>query len=226
MTMQTRLADPRLGPHAVLGCGVQLNILPGRKLAQVKPLSLGSDAHVRSGTVLYASTRIGHHFETGHHVVVREDNRIGNHVAIWNNTTIDYGCQVGSGVKIHCNCYIAQYSILEDNVFLAPGVILANDLFPGSKHAARVLQGPIIGKGAQIGVNVTLLPGIKIGARALVGAGSVVTQDVPEGAVVWGNPARMHKTRKNLHWPVDYYPLHSDAQAFYKKRLAGRPVFD
>jgi acetyltransferase-like isoleucine patch superfamily enzyme len=226
MTSNSRLSKPRLGPHAVLDVGVQLNALPGRKLSGPRPLVIGAQARVRSGTVLYAATQIGHHFETGHHVVVREENKIGNQVSVWNNTTIDYGCRIGNRVKIHCNCYIAQYSVLEDDVFLAPGVTLANDLFPGSKHAGRVLQGPVIGKGAQVGVNATLLPGVKIGARAVIGAGSVVTHDIPEGAVVWGNPARVHKNRDDLQWPVNFYLSRLDAQAFYRKRLAGRPVFD
>jgi acetyltransferase-like isoleucine patch superfamily enzyme len=217
---------PRIGPRASFDAGILLNAVSGRRAASKKPLQVGADARVRFGTVLYAGTTIGHHFETGHHVVVREDNKIGNHVSIWNNTTIDYGCRIGHRVKIHCNGYIAQYSVLEDDVFLAPGVTLANDLFPGSKHAGRVLQGPVIGKGAQIGVNATLLPGVKIGARAIIGAGSVVTQDVPEGAVMRGNPARAYKNRKDLRWPVDYFLTRPSAQKFYQKTLAGRPVFD
>jgi acetyltransferase-like isoleucine patch superfamily enzyme len=221
-----KLKPPRIAPRAILDNGILLNALSGRRAASTKPLGVGANARIRFGTILYAATQIGHHFETGHHVVVREENKIGNHVSVWNNTTIDYGCRIGNGVKIHCNCYIAQYSILEDNVFLAPGVTLANDLFPGSKHAARVLQGPVIGKGAQVGVNATLLPGVKIGARAMIGAGSVVTQDVPEGAVVWGNPARAYKNLQDLRWPADYFLLRPDAQKFYQKTLIGRPAFD
>ncbi len=227
MTMApARLQKARIGPHAVLDEGLFLNALSGRKTTSARALIVGPRARIRFGSVLYAGTRIWGHFETGHHVVIREENRIGDDVSIWNNTTIDYGCVIGRRVKIHCNCYIAQYSILEDDVFLAPGVTLANDLFPGSPHAGRVLQGPVIGKGAQVGVNATILPGVKIGARALIGAGSVVTQDVPESAVAWGNPARVYKNRKDLLWPADYFLSRPDTQKFYQKRLAGRPVFD
>ena len=94
---------------------------------------------------------------------------------------MDYGCRVGDRVKIHCNCYIAQYTELDDDVFLAPGVTIANDLYPGDERSAGLMAGPRIGAGAQIGVNVTILPFVRIGAGALIGAGSVVTRDVPAG---------------------------------------------
>ncbi len=216
----------RIGRHLQLDHDVILNAIPGRKLSRLKPLVLGSFAKIRSGSVLYAASTIGHHFETGHHVVVREESRIGHHVSIWNNTTLDYGCTVGNRVKIHCNCYVAQYSILEDDVFLAPGVTLANDLFPGSRGAARVLQGPILRRGAQIGVNATILPGVVIGRGALVGAGSVVTRDVPDGGVALGNPARVPKSRTDLHWPQSYQLRRHVAKRYYQNRLRGRRVYE
>ena len=217
---------PRLGSSARLDPGVQLNVLSGRALRRVKPLQVGTHARLRSGTVLYAHSSIGDYFETGHHVVVREENRIGSHVSVWNNTTIDYGCRIGDHVKIHANCYIAQYSILEDHVFLAPGVILANDPYPGNPHASRVLQGPLIKKGAQIGINCTILPGVVIGENALVGSGSVVTRDVPPGRAVWGNPARVQKTTKELRWPDRLSHLHNrDAEQYYRKHCAGKRVY-
>lgn len=220
-----RLLDPQLGKNAKIDPQVTLNALTGRKLIKVHPLQVGNNARIRSGSVLYAGTRLGHHFESGHNVIVREENQIGNYVSIWNNTTVDYGCRIGHRVKIHANCYIAQYSTLEDDVFLAPGVTFANDPFPGSPYAARVLQGPSIGKGAQIGVNCTILPGVHIGKGALIGAGSVVTRDVPDYRVVWGNPARVHKKRGELEWPKDYPLTRTPERSFYRKKLAGRPVF-
>jgi acetyltransferase-like isoleucine patch superfamily enzyme len=205
--------------------GVLLNVMPGRKIAKLKGLKLGAQARLRSGSVLYAHSVIGDHFETGHNVVIREENQIGEHVSIWNNTTVDYGCQIGSRVKIHCGGYIAQYSILEDDVFLAPGVIFANDLFPGASDAAKAMQGPILRKGAQIGVNATLLPGVVIGENAIIGSGSVVTRDVPAGSVAWGNPARVYKRRADLRWPQRYSPVREEAAFHYKRFLAGNKVF-
>jgi acetyltransferase-like isoleucine patch superfamily enzyme len=154
--------------------------------------SLGAGARLRSGTVLYAGSRIGDRFQTGHHVVVREECRIGDDVSVWSNTVVDYGCRLGDRVKVHSNCYLAQYTELLDDAFLAPGVTIANDLYPGSADSAAVMSGPLIGRGAQIGVNVTLLPFVRIGDGCLVGAGSVVTRDLPPGTVAFGNPARVH----------------------------------
>ena len=129
---------------------------------------------------------------------MREENRIGSHCTLWNNSTIDYGCVIGHRVRIHCNVYIAQFTTLEDDVFLAPGVTIANDPHP---VCTKCMQGPTIRQGARIGVNVTLLPLITIGEHALVGAGSVVTGDVPAGMLVAGNPARVVGPVDSLECP-------------------------
>jgi acetyltransferase-like isoleucine patch superfamily enzyme len=153
------------------------------------PLILGAGARLRSGTVLYDGSTIGRRLQTGHGVVIREGCEVGDDVSVWTNSVIDYGCRIGNRVKIHCNCYVAQYSELEDEVFLAPGVTIANDLYPGDRRSAELMAGPRIGAGAQIGVNVTILPFVRIGAGALIGAGSVVTRDIPAAVVAFGNPA-------------------------------------
>jgi acetyltransferase-like isoleucine patch superfamily enzyme len=158
-----------------------------------RPLHLGPGARLRSGTVLYDASHIGSHLETGHGVIIREDCHLGDHVNVWSHTVIDYGCRIGNHVKIHANCYIAQYTQLDDNAFLAPGVTIANDLYPGDHRSAQLMTGPHIGAGAQIGVNVTILPYVHIGAGALIGSGSVVTRDIPPGTVAYGNPAKVHR---------------------------------
>ena len=152
-------------------------------------LVLGEGARLRSGTILYAGSRIGQRFETGHHVVIREENRLGDDVSVWSNTVVDYGCVIGDRTKIHSNCYVAQFTELEDDVFLAPGVVIANDLFPGFEISASAMRGPSIGAGAQIGVNSTILPYVRIGERAMIGAGSVVTRDIPADTLAYGAPA-------------------------------------
>jgi acetyltransferase-like isoleucine patch superfamily enzyme len=162
------------------------------------PLVLGEGARLRSGTVLYDGSAIGRHLQTGHGVVIREGCVIGNDVAIWSNSVIDYGCRIGDRVKIHCNCYVAQYTELEHDVFLAPGVTIANDLYPGNERSAELMAGPRIGAGAQVGVNVTILPYVRIGPGALIGAGSVVTRDIPAGAVAFGNPAVVRRAVTDL----------------------------
>jgi acetyltransferase-like isoleucine patch superfamily enzyme len=180
-------------------------------------LSLGAGATLRSGTVVYVGSVIGDRFETGHHVVIREQCRIGDDVSVWSNTVVDYGCRLGSRVKIHSNCYIAQYTEIEDDAFLAPGVTIANDLYPGQAASARVMAGPRIGAGAQLGVNVTVLPFVRIGAGCLVGAGSVVTRDLPAGAVAYGNPACARGEVAELVDVADR--IQEDATSFSRYRL-------
>ena len=182
-------AKIKIGEGAEIDEGVILGYPSGR-IREGGELILGSGAKIRSGSIVYQKTVIGNHFETGHHVVVREENQIGDDVSIWTNTVIDYGCRIGNHVKIHTNCYVAQFTVIEDDVFIAPGTIFANDKYPVSSR----LEGPVIKRGARIGVNVTLLPGVTVGEGALVGAGSVVTKDVPPRSVVVGNPARVIRT--------------------------------
>jgi acetyltransferase-like isoleucine patch superfamily enzyme len=176
--------------------GVLLGYPVSRGAAE--PLVLGAGARLRSGTVLYDGSAIGLRLQTGHGVVIREGCQVGDDVSVWTNSVIDYGCRIGNRVKIHCNCYVAQYSELEDDVFLAPGVTIANDLYPGNSRSAELMAGPRIGAGAQIGVNVTILPFVRIGAGALIGAGSVVTRDIPAAVVAFGNPAVPHRAVADL----------------------------
>jgi len=148
--------------------------------------------------VIYFGSRIGARFQTGHNVIVREDCRIGDDVSVWSNSVLDYGCRIGAHVKIHSNCYIAQFTEIQDGAFLAPGVTIANDLYPGQSTSAAMMSGPVIGAGAQIGVNVTILPFVRIGAGCLIGAGAVVVRDVPAGSVAFGNPATVRGSVRDL----------------------------
>jgi acetyltransferase-like isoleucine patch superfamily enzyme len=176
------LADPsEIDPQAIVGA------VPGRTIEDTS-LEIGPHANVRAFTVIYTGSRIGSHLETGHGAVIREENRIGDHLSIWNQSTIDYGCVIGSNVRIHTGVYVAQFTTIEDDVFLAPGVMIANDRHPICREC---MVGPTIKRGARIGINSTLLPGVVIGEGALVGAAAVVTKDVPPGMVVAGNPARV-----------------------------------
>jgi acetyltransferase-like isoleucine patch superfamily enzyme len=161
---------------------------PSRTIAS-EQFSIGRNARLRSGTILYLGSTIGAKFETGHNVVIREENKIGDDVCIWSNSIVDYGCTIGSRVRIHSSVYIAQGTIIEDDAFLAPGVIIANEKYPGQSWCTQ-WDPVVIKKGAQIGANVTLLPGVTIGEQALIGSGTVVSRDVPPGMCAYGNPAR------------------------------------
>jgi acetyltransferase-like isoleucine patch superfamily enzyme len=178
-----------LGDGATIEAGAILDYIPVRSGRLI--LNIGSGAHIRSGTIIYRGSCIGRNLETGHNVVIREENDIGDNFRIWNNSTIDYGCHIGNNVKIHNKVYVAQFTVIEDDVFLGPGVTLANDIHPGCPDALECMRGPCIKRGAQIGINVCVLPRVTIGENAVIGAGSVVTKDIPARVVAYGNPARV-----------------------------------
>ncbi len=179
----------RLGKNAVIEEAVMLGYLPSRGVERI--LTIGPGAHVRSGSVIYGGSRIGCNLETGHNVVIREENNIGDNFRIWNNSVVDYGCAIGSNVKIHNKVYVAQFTVIEDDVFIGPGVTLANDIHPGCPDALKCMRGPYINKGAQIGINCCILPRVVIGEYSVIGAGSVVTRDIPAGVIAYGNPAQV-----------------------------------
>ena len=169
---------------------VLLGYKPGRNIADLKTI-IGKNAIIRSGSVIYASCKIGDDLETGHNVVIREENVIGDGFKIWNNSVVDYGCNIGNNVKIHSDCYIAQFTTIDDDVFIAPGVVTANDLHPNCGYLKECMKGPTIKAGALIGINTAILPYVVIGERALIGSGSVITKDIPSEAVAYGNPAKV-----------------------------------
>lgn len=156
---------------------------------------IGANAIIRSHTVIYAGNRIGANFQTGHSVMLRESNEIGDDVSIGTHSNIEHHVKIGNRVRIHSRVFIPEYSILEDDSWVGPGVVFTNDLHPPSPSA---LKGPHLMPGARIGANATLLPGVIIGRNALVGAGAVVVSDVPDGKVVVGNPARIIKDVSEL----------------------------
>lgn len=186
---------------AVVDDGVRLGYRSGRSGLDAA-LEIGPGATLRAGTIIYADTVVGAGFNSGHNVIIREETIIGDNTSIWSNTVVDYGCRIGSNVKIHANVYVAQFTIIEDDAFLAPGVSIANDPHPLCAQCTRE-NAPVIKRGARIGVNATILPGVTVGEYALVGAGSVVSRDVPDRAVVYGNPARVAKEVDDLHCPHD-----------------------
>jgi len=176
--------DAKIDPNVVLGYKT------GRKIDDYT-LRIGDGAAIRCNTVIYGGTTIGSGLQTGHGVTIREQNEIGDNFNLWNCSTIDYGCKIGNNIKIHCNCYIAQFTVIEDNAFMAPGVTIANDLHPGCQFSQPCMKGPHIEEGVEIGVNVTILPFVRIGAHSVIGSGAVINKDVPPGSVVVGNPGRV-----------------------------------
>jgi acetyltransferase-like isoleucine patch superfamily enzyme len=180
-----------LGDASLVAEFVLIGVVPHGYPPSTLETCIGSGALIRSHTVIYAGNTIGDHFRTGHGVMIREFNRIDDDVSIGTHSIIEHHVQIGRGVRIHSNAFIPEYSILDEGVWIGPNVVFTNALYPLSPNAKSDLKGPHVLSGAKIGANATLLPGVVIGSNGLVGAGSVVVHDVPDGKVVVGNPARV-----------------------------------
>ena len=153
-----------------------------------KMYKIGKNATIREPTIIYPDNDIGDNFNTGHFVTIREENKIGNNVSVGSHSNIEHHIVIEDNVRIHSNCFIPEYSILKHDCWIGPNVVLTNAKFPRSINVKNELKGPIIEEYAKIGANSTILPGIKIGKHALIGAGSVVVKDVPDYAIMVGNP--------------------------------------
>jgi len=178
-------ADVQIGEYVVLGVPPR-----GYALGELET-RIGSGAVIRSHTVIYAGNVIGDDFQTGHGVLIRESNQIGHRVSVGSHSVIEHHVAIEDDVRIHSNTFVPEFTVLETGCWIGPNVVLTNARYPLSPRAKEELQGPHIESRAKIGANVTILPGVRIGANALVGAGAVVVRDVLPGKVVVGNPARM-----------------------------------
>lgn len=190
-----------LGRNACVGDFVVLGEPPRGAEPGETALVIGDDCVIRSHTILYAGNRIGHRFQTGHHVFLREENEIGDDVSVGTKTVIEHHVRIGDGVRIHSQAFIPEFTVLEAGCWIGPGVVVTNAPYPGSPRAKEFLRGVTVRRGARVGANVTLLPGVTIGENALVGAGAVVTRDVPDGMVATGSPARVIQAVADLRHP-------------------------
>ena len=129
--------------------------------------------------------------------VILKDATIGENCNINCNVFIENDVKIGDNVKIKPGVQIWDGITIEDDVFIGPNVTFTNDLFPRSKNKTFDLKRTLIKKGVSIGANATLLAGITIGENTLIGAGSVVTKDVPANEIWMGNPAKFHKKLSN-----------------------------
>ncbi len=142
-------------------------------LADVQSVYIGEDSRIWQYSVILAQAKIGKNCNICAHTLIEND------VVIGNNVTVKSGVFLWDGITI------------QDNVFIGPNVTFTNDKHPRSKQYPEEFLRTVIEQGASIGANATILPGIKIGKNAMIGAGAVVTKDVPEKAIVIGNPAKI-----------------------------------
>ncbi|HKY52416.1 MAG TPA: DapH/DapD/GlmU-related protein [Candidatus Limnocylindria bacterium] len=206
LTLKARRPGDGSADHARIGQGTLIDddvrLGSGRANGASRPIEIGRDSRIRGGSTIDDRVRIGDRLETGRNVAIGEDTVIGDDAHIDSNTIIGAGCTLGHRVRVQANCYVAAFTTIEDDVTIGPGVGLANDPHPGSvDHAC--MRGPTIERGAQIGMNATILPFVTIGQRSVVGAGSVVTHAVPAELVVAGNPARVLKSVDQVTCPLD-----------------------
>ena len=177
--------------YAVVGKQPTLSPRSTAKREELPPLELGAGTVVSTGAVVFAGTTVGERVIVGDQACVRERCSIGDDVVIGRGSLVENDTTVGALTKIQAHAYITAYSLLEDNVFIAPCVITTNDNFMGrTEKRHELMRGPTIRRGARVGGGAVLLPGIEIGEEAFIGAGAVVVRDVEPRALMVGNPAR------------------------------------
>jgi len=159
-----------------------------------RPAKIGRGTRIEPTAVIQEDCEIGEDCFIGHYVVMRPGTKIGNRTVIGHLTVFEGECSVGDDCLIHAQCHITKGATIGDKVFIAPGFIGAND--PDMLHQRRHLKefvpkGYTIKRGARIAIGVLVLPGVTIGENAVVGAGAIVTKNVPPFAVVYGAPGRV-----------------------------------
>jgi len=191
-------------PGTILGDGVKVleNAVVGKqptlsprsttKRDPLPPAEIGDGTIVSSGAIVFAGSQIGARVILGDQSCVRERVTMGDDVVLGRGSLVENDTSIGAMTRIQAEAYITAYSTLEDHVFIAPCVVTTNDNFMGrTERRHELMKGPTIRRGARIGGGAVLCPGIEIGEEAFVGAGAVVTKNVPPRVIVVGNPARV-----------------------------------
>jgi acetyltransferase-like isoleucine patch superfamily enzyme len=191
-------------PGTVLGDGVKVlenavvgkqPVLSPRSTAKREPLpptTIGDGSVVSTGAIVFAGSTIGDGVVLGDQSCVRERVTVGDEVVIGRGSLVESDTEIGARTKIQADVYITTRSTLEEDVFVAPCVVTTDDNFMGRTEKRHALKkGPTIRRGARVGGGAVLCPGVEIGEEAFVGAGAVVTRDVPPRTVVVGNPAQV-----------------------------------
>jgi len=158
----------KIYPNTKIGKGAKIGDYSIIGYCQGKTTSkiiIGSNANIRTHTVIYFGNKIGDNFQTGHHVMIRENNQIGNNVSIGTNSVIEHDVKIGDSVRIHSNVFIPEYTEIEENAWIGPNVVFTNAKYPRSKNVKETLKGATVKKSAKIGANSTILPAVTIGEK-------------------------------------------------------------
>ena len=182
----------RVLENAVVGKQPSLSRRSTAKRDPLPPAEIGDGTIVSTGAIVFAGSRVGARVVLGDQSCVRERVSIGDDVVVGRGSLVENDTTIGAMTKIQADAYITAYSTLEEHVFVAPCVVTTNDNFMGRTDRRHALvKGPTIRRGARVGGGAILCPGVVIGEDAFVGAGAVVTKDVPARVVVVGSPARV-----------------------------------
>ena len=182
----------RVLENAVIGKQPSLGSSSTAKRDPLPPTTIGDGTVISTGAIVFAGSTIGASCIVGDQSCIRERVVMADDCILGRGSLIENDTTIGTGTRIQAEAYITAYSTLEEDVFIAPCVVTTNDNFMGRTEQRRALmKGPTIRRGARVGGGVILCPGVEIGEEAFVGAGAVVTRDVPPGKLVVGSPARV-----------------------------------
>jgi acetyltransferase-like isoleucine patch superfamily enzyme len=176
---------------AVLGKRPRLRPGSSARGRELGSLVLEQGVTVCCGAVVYAGARIGAGAIIGDQAQVRERAVIGERSVVGRGSCVDFDAAVGARVLIQTGVYVTGGSVVEDDVFLGPGVTTSNDDTMGRHAPGEPLAGPVFKRACRVGAGAVLVPGVVIGEEAFVAAGAVVTRDVGAREVVMGVPARV-----------------------------------
>ena len=182
----------RVLENAVVGKQPSLGAASTAKREPLPPTTIGAGTIVSTGAIVFAGSTVGANCVIGDQSCIRERVQMDNDCILGRGSLIENDTTVGAGTRIQADAYLTAYSTLEEDVFIAPCVVTTNDNFMGRTDRRReLMRGPTIRRGARIGGGAILCPAVEIGEEAFVGAGAVVTKDVPPRTVVVGSPARV-----------------------------------
>ena len=181
----------RVQDGAVLGKPLGLGAASTASRADLPPLEIGEGALVGANAVVLAGARVGPSAVVADRAHVRERSVIGEGSVVGSGSAIDNDVTIGARVKVQTGCYITAFSVVEDDVFVAPAVTTTNDNFMGRHERDFELRGATLRRACRVGAGSILLPGIEIGEEAFVAAGALVTRDVEARALVMGVPAKV-----------------------------------
>jgi acetyltransferase-like isoleucine patch superfamily enzyme len=184
-------AGVEVQPHALLGKAPKLarHSTAGREAPP--PLELGEGAVVCAGAIVFAGAVVGAGAIVGDQAFVRERAVLGEGTVIGRGSAVDNDVRVGARVRVQTDVYLTAYSVVEDDVFVGPGVLTTNDSTMSRHGEGYAMRGATLRRACRIGGAAVLVPGVEVGEEAFVAAGAVVTRDVPPRGVVMGVPARM-----------------------------------